>query len=92
MPQREITTANEYCSVTPAPNITCWGGKQYTVKDGDTCDSIARANSFAIDHFLYQNGIDFKCSTLEPGNNVYIRDACKTHEVSEASPGNSHTS
>ncbi|KAF2818197.1 hypothetical protein CC86DRAFT_435089 [Ophiobolus disseminans] len=80
-PHTTVTIPESPPVVTPAPNITCWGGKQYTVKDSDTCDSIAKANSLAIDHFLYQNGIDYKCSTLEPGNTVCIRDACKTYEI-----------
>jgi Zn-finger protein len=73
--------ANKMMRMKPAPNITCWGGQQYKVKQGDTCESIAKANSLAMDLFLYQNGIDFNCKTLTVGNDVCIRGACKTYVV-----------
>lgn len=68
--------------MTLAPNITCWGGTQVKVKQGDTCDSIASANSMAIDRFLYLNSIDYNCKTLYVGSDVCIRDGCKLHTVS----------
>lgn len=68
-------------STTTMPAIGCYGGSSYTVKAGDSCKSIAAANSLALDRFLYQNGIDFKCSTLKVGSSVCIMDSCKLHTV-----------
>lgn len=75
---------NKTNSTTPAPDATCIGGTRYTVKQGDTCDSIAKANSLAIDSFLYLNNIDFGSKTLAVGNSVCIRDTCKTFTVRTA--------
>lgn len=75
------STADVMHSTTSAPSVTCLGGKQYRVKNGDTCESIAKANSLAIDLFLYQNSIDYGCKDLDVGDDVCIRDACKTYTV-----------
>ncbi|KAI0487067.1 hypothetical protein F4859DRAFT_510850 [Xylaria cf. heliscus] len=66
---------------TVSPNVTCWGGANYTVKSGDSCASIADAKSMAIDNFLYLNGIDFKCTTLTVGSILCIRDSCKLYKI-----------
>jgi len=60
---------------------SCWGGERYTVKQGDTCESVAAANGLAIDRFLSLNGIDFHCNAFGIGRPVCIRDACKLHTV-----------
>ncbi|KAJ2972029.1 hypothetical protein NUW58_g9268 [Xylaria curta] len=66
---------------TPGPNITCRGGTDYKVKSGDSCESIAQANSMAIDKLLYLNGLDFKCETLTVGSSLCIKDSCKLYKV-----------
>lgn len=66
---------------TSSPNITCWGGTHYTVKSGDSCESIAAANSMAIDNLLYLNGLDLACETLTVGSSLCIRDSCKLYKL-----------
>ncbi|KAL5371796.1 hypothetical protein DPSP01_013998 [Paraphaeosphaeria sporulosa] len=80
-PHSTITIPKPPPATTSGPNIACWGGQQYTVAQGDTCESIAKSNSLALDRFLYQNSIDFGCKTLNVGNSVCIRDACKTYTI-----------
>jgi hypothetical protein len=65
------------------PNITCWGGTEYTVQREDSCESIANAKSMAIDNLLYLNDLDYKCETLTVGSKLCIRDACKLHKVAK---------
>jgi hypothetical protein len=57
-------------------------GSLYTVKNGDTCKSIAAANSLAIDRFLADNSYDFDCTYMSAGDSVCIQDGCKLHTVS----------
>ncbi|PSN61472.1 hypothetical protein BS50DRAFT_651680 [Corynespora cassiicola Philippines] len=68
-------------TTTAAPNNTCFDGKFYTVKQGDTCESISKSNSMAIDGFLDLNNLDVECKLLKVGNSVCIRDACKTFTI-----------
>lgn len=56
-------------------------GIEYVVSSGDSCESIAAKNSLAVDRFLADNSIDFKCTSLSIGSSVCIQDSCKLHTV-----------
>ncbi len=60
--------------LTSNPTTTGGGGrKTYTVKAGDTCDGIARANSVTLQAFLSANSsIDANCTNLKEGQVVNI--------------------
>lgn len=58
---------------TPAP------AKTYTVKAGDTCDAIARANNVALDELLKANrSIDAGCSNIHAGDVLKIPSPAAT--------------
>ncbi|KAI0439808.1 hypothetical protein F4803DRAFT_568059 [Xylaria telfairii] len=80
-PHNTSTVALPTPTPSSSPNITCWGGTQYTVKAGDSCASIADAKSMAIDNLLYLNGIDFGCTALTVGSSLCIRDSCKLYKI-----------
>lgn len=49
----------------------------YEVKDGDTCGSIALANSMATDRLIDVNKLDYQCTVLKPGMDLCIQDKCQ---------------
>jgi hypothetical protein len=65
---------------TGIPRPTCLGSP-YTVKSGDTCDSIANGKKVAIDRFLRDNSLDYKCEGLVVGGSVCIGDSCTLQKV-----------
>jgi hypothetical protein len=63
-----------------APNATC-SGTLYTVQSGDSCNSIAAANSIATDRFLTANSLDYNCTSLTVGNQVCLGPSCALYQV-----------
>ncbi|KAI9146998.1 LysM domain-containing protein [Paramyrothecium foliicola] len=62
---------------SPSPTAFCQSGKKYKVKVGDTCDSIALANSVSSFRLIQVNNLDVACEMLQVGDEVCIRDTCK---------------
>ncbi|KAL4787164.1 hypothetical protein BJX76DRAFT_29075 [Aspergillus varians] len=56
-------------------------GTEYTVAEGDTCESIAEANNVAFYRLLGDNGIDLKCESLTVGTTLCVGDSCTLHTV-----------
>ena len=72
-----VPTANATTTTTsPATTPTC-AGTTYTVKSGDTCESISKANSVATDRMILLNNLDYKCASLVEGRELCIQDTCK---------------
>lgn len=66
----------------PDPVDRSCRGKNYTIAAGDTCESIAAANSLAFDRFLSENSLDPECETLpKEGGTVCIGESCKLQEL-----------
>ncbi|PKY05237.1 hypothetical protein P168DRAFT_318263 [Aspergillus campestris IBT 28561] len=81
-------TAYPHGTVTfpPAPTSTANSsapclGTEYTVAEGDTCESIAEANHLAYYRLLSDNGIDLNCESLAVGNTLCVGDSCTLHTV-----------
>ncbi|KAL4936502.1 hypothetical protein BDV06DRAFT_233336 [Aspergillus oleicola] len=53
------------------------GGTTYTVKDGNTCESISYANSVGTDRMIQRNYLDYYCSSLSLGSEICIEELCK---------------
>ncbi|KAK9775005.1 putative LysM domain-containing protein [Seiridium cardinale] len=66
---------------TPLPIITCNSGEYYEVQANDTCESVADDFAVALDRFLYQNSLDFRCTSLPVGAKVCIQECCTLHKV-----------
>lgn len=64
-------------TTVPVPAPTCTGTK-YTVKTGDTCESISKVNSVATDRMIDLNNLDYKCKTLKTGATLCIQEQCTT--------------
>ncbi|RYP62165.1 hypothetical protein DL771_009838 [Monosporascus sp. 5C6A] len=65
----------------PTPTPRPCRGTTYTVAQGDTCKSISKANSVAIDRLIYDNGLDYLCNSLTVGTKLCIGDSCNLHTV-----------
>ena len=65
-----LATATALCTGTP-----------YTVQSGDTCASIAQANSVATDRFITDNHLDYNCTAISPGNQICIPESCLLHKI-----------
>ncbi|KAB8068089.1 hypothetical protein BDV29DRAFT_162701 [Aspergillus leporis] len=81
-------TAYPHGTVTfpPAPSSTSNSsapclGTEYTVVQGDTCESIAQINNVAYYCFLSDNDIDLKCESLTVGTKLCVGDSCTLHMV-----------
>ncbi|RDW72346.1 LysM peptidoglycan-binding domain-containing protein [Aspergillus mulundensis] len=62
----------------PASNSsTCSTEKEYTVQDGDTCDSIALANSVSSGTLYAENSALFNCSEPKVGLKLCLPAACE---------------
>ncbi|KAJ4415750.1 hypothetical protein N0V85_002573 [Neurospora sp. IMI 360204] len=64
---------------------TCVSGNKYTVKNGDTCNSIALTNAVSSSTLYYINPELLNCSAPEVGLQLCLPDRCETtYTVKEA--------
>lgn len=76
------TTVSVTSSVSSSVSATATcTGTAYTVAAGDSCLSIAAANSVATDRFITENNYDYNCTTIATGQDVCIPDSCTLHIV-----------
>ncbi|KAI0350482.1 hypothetical protein OH77DRAFT_1069072 [Trametes cingulata] len=80
------TNATSY-NVTAAPTLApastdnCVFGT-YTIKAGDTCQSIASANSLSYDQLIAVNGLDMPCTKLPAaGGKICLSGSCPLYTV-----------
>ncbi|OAA41492.1 LysM domain-containing protein [Beauveria brongniartii RCEF 3172] len=73
-------TAGPGPTTSSAPAAKCTGSP-YTVKSGDTCESIASANSIATDRFITDNDLDYNCTAISARQSVCLPESCKLHRV-----------
>ncbi|VUC21228.1 unnamed protein product [Clonostachys rosea] len=62
---------------------TCFSGKTITTKEGDTCDSIALANSISSSTLYYINPHLLDCRSIESGLELCLPQTCTTYTVQE---------
>ncbi|THG96439.1 hypothetical protein EW026_g5394 [Hermanssonia centrifuga] len=68
-------------SLSPANSSICVFG-DYTVASGDTCDSIASAQSVAYTQLISVNGLQYQCNNLPPaGTKICLPGKCTLHVV-----------
>lgn len=73
--------ADQEDRTAPATATPTCTGSTYVVAVGDTCSSIASANSLALDRFLSENSIDYNCNSLQAGQLVCLGAECALHSV-----------
>ena len=52
-------------------------GTIYVVRDGDTCNSIAKAQSMSTDRLVEVNSMDYMCTGLHTGQRLCVQDTCE---------------
>lgn len=68
---------------TAKPTDPTWCETKYTVKSGDTCDSIAAANNVSTYGIVTGNGLLASCDNLpEEGSQICLPPKCKTTRIS----------
>ncbi|KAJ3559301.1 hypothetical protein NM688_g426 [Phlebia brevispora] len=80
------TATNVTATPTPVPasNSSCVFGS-YTVESGDTCASIAAANSLSYDQLISVNGLDMNCTKLPPaGSAICLSGKCPLYTVQQS--------
>ncbi|KAL4767932.1 hypothetical protein BDW60DRAFT_226112 [Aspergillus nidulans var. acristatus] len=82
-PAPTATSTTSSGSASPTPTGRACTGDSYTVADGDSCKSIAEANSIPLGTFLADNGIDQNCTTMKVGSEVCLAPACTLYTVAE---------
>ncbi|RSL86748.1 hypothetical protein CDV31_016358 [Fusarium ambrosium] len=76
------TTVTDDPSATTGPATPSCSGDVYTIKTGDDCRSISRANDVATSWMLYDNGLQAFCNEFPSvGENICIMNKCKTYTV-----------
>ncbi|KAH7317115.1 LysM domain-containing protein [Stachybotrys elegans] len=70
-------------STTAVPDgPACSTGRAYTVKGGDSCNSIAESQGVSTPALTTLNGIDSECNTMPPvGSEICLPPPCKIHQV-----------
>lgn len=70
-----------HSATAPAATPTC-SGTTVTIKKGDTCDTIAEANSISTWSLLANNGLDGGCANFPTNGTLCIEGSCPTYVVS----------
>ncbi|RMJ12213.1 hypothetical protein CDV36_008133 [Fusarium kuroshium] len=75
------TTVTDKTPTTTVPTVPC-SGVVYTVKAGDDCRSISKANGVSTSWMLYDNGLKAFCKDFPAaGESICIVNKCKAYTV-----------
>ncbi len=80
-PAPTAATSTVTATATSASATAFCTGTPYTVQSGDTCASIAQANSVATDRFITDNHLDYNCTAITPGSQLCIPERCLLYRV-----------
>lgn len=74
--------ASDFTRPTPTPTTPgkCTG-KTYTIKSGDTCRSISKAENIATSWLLADNGLKAFCAEFPTTGDLCIQNTCSTYTV-----------
>ncbi|RYP35707.1 hypothetical protein DL766_002360 [Monosporascus sp. MC13-8B] len=62
---------------------TCFSGRTIATREGDSCDSVAIANSVSAASLYYINANLPDCKSIEAGLELCLPEPCTTHTVKE---------
>ncbi|KAL7794273.1 LysM domain protein [Trichoderma ceciliae] len=86
---KECAVDSPTTPVKPAPQNngtqpgTCFSGKKVVTKQGDSCDSVALANSVSSASLYYINPNLTNCTSIAAGVELCLPQTCTTHTVQE---------
>ncbi|KAL4794873.1 hypothetical protein BDV19DRAFT_379199 [Aspergillus venezuelensis] len=78
-----IPTSTAIATPTPSPppsTSTCTG-KTYTIKEGDTCQSVSKSQSVATVQLLMDNHLRAFCANFPEEGQLCIKNQCTTYTV-----------
>jgi LysM repeat protein len=79
-----ITVQLKSLSTTPSPTPTAsCSGKKYTIKSGDTCKSISKAQGISTNWLLLDNNLPAYCSNFPTSGSLCLTHTCKTYTVKQ---------
>ncbi|SPJ79174.1 uncharacterized protein FTOL_07565 [Fusarium torulosum] len=80
-PLKTTVTDNPLTTTTTPIPEPC-SGDVYTIKAGDSCASISKANNVATSWMLYDNGLQSFCHGFpSAGKTICIKNKCKTYTI-----------
>ncbi len=80
-PAPTAATSTVTATETSASATAFCTGTPYTVQSGDTCASIAQANSVATGRFITDNHLDYNCTAITTGSQLCILEGCLLYWV-----------
>ncbi|CAI4219121.1 unnamed protein product [Parascedosporium putredinis] len=78
----DIVTPPPYALSTPDPVPLPTCERSYVVASGDSCESVALANSVSVHGIVSRNALAADCRDLRPGRTICLPDTCTIHRVS----------
>ncbi|KAF1992248.1 hypothetical protein K402DRAFT_366317 [Aulographum hederae CBS 113979] len=73
----DLPTASNRTTISHHVSPASCSGRTYTVRDGDTCQSIAAAHSIASDRLINDANLDYHCTALSAGSEICLGAPCK---------------
>lgn len=83
-PKRKLmlrSSSTSASSVAATPTASTCSGKKYTIKDGDTCESVSKSQSVATFQLLMDNQLQAYCANFPKSGNLCIQNQCTTYTV-----------
>lgn len=78
---RSSSSATPSSSAVPTPTAGACTGQKYTIKEGDTCQSVSKSQSVATFQLLLDNGLQAYCANFPKSGDLCIKSQCTTYTV-----------
>lgn len=65
------------------PTTAACSNKKYTIKEGDTCESVSKSQSIATFQLLLDNNLRAYCANFPKSGDLCIKNQCTTYTVKE---------
>lgn len=70
-------------AVSATPTSSACKGKKYTIKKGDTCESVSKSQSVATMQLLLDNGLQAYCHNFPTEGDLCIKNQCAVYTVQD---------
>ena len=75
-----LPTSTTTPSTAPSAAPAC-GGSKYTIRTGDTCQSVSRSQRIGTAWLLFDNNLAAYCADFPNKGTLYIHNTCNTYTV-----------
>ena len=80
---RSTSKDSSSTSVSATPTSSTCKGKKYTIKKGDTCESVSKSQSVATIQLLLDNELQAYCHNFPKEGDLCIKNQCAVYTVKE---------